>query len=964
MKDKDYPGKILHGEEYSHALKDHVARNISRLSDFEKTLVPVIPYVSAWRDQENSMWYEFAGKRFSDLMRCAEADLAEVFRKSILERRVYDYQGETHTRVNQQTLRRPELTGFRKGLRKQGEKKGLVEAIYKVQLPNGEAAWLKDQATVTAFRGDRVHVSSGCLTIVTKEMEAEEALRNAQQMLREKARALNLARKVQEENAARLSTAIKQVEAARKEAEKANRAKSEFLAVISHEIRNPMNGIVGTCDLIMADDLSRQQTEYLEIIRSSAFSLLGLINDILDFSKIEAGKLEFQETPFDIRDVVEEVSDIFLEMITRKNLELIVDIDPKVPHQVIADPMRLRQVLVNLTSNALKFTRQGEIIIRVEPIRSEDSVVELGFRVTDTGIGIAPEHFDRLFESFTQINGTVTREYGGTGLGLAICRQIVEMMNGAIGVDSHPGEGSTFYFHVPLKYEKNPEKNRTHPSVFFDSRQALIAVKNRSGRRSLARLLESWGFLVTACGAASSALEEISEPNGSKSYSLVMMDMGMPDTGDPALFHPLKTRIGSVDLAIALTRMGRNDDLKRSGDLGFTRSLTKPVKQSVLRDLLQNEFLHTGVSKPESPATGTGDSSFPSLRILLVEDNAINRKIGSEMLGMAGVAVDTARNGLEAIEKVRKNAYAAVLIDIQMPHLDGIEASRIIRQQCSGARLPIIAMSAHAKADNWKACLEAGIDDYILKPISRNVLFTALKNQIGPGFELPVPEPAASVEQGQTPAGPGAGTMNLPGLDIRDGLERLGGAVDIYAEILSDFCRTYAGFHQEMKALISGSAFNQAADLSHSLKGAAGNVSAMALFESVKALEQACRQKRDREARSLLKQVQSAYETVCRSAEQFSARIETPDHQKEKKASAPAPDAPNAKIEALARSLMDSLDQCDPVLSETLVRKMKLQIQDLWKKEMDLLTDAVKNYQFDDAKEFVTILVEKAGGEK
>jgi len=963
MKDKDYPGKILHGD-YSHALKAYVARKISRLSDFEKTLIPVIPYVSAWRDQENSMWYEFAGKRFSDLMSCSAADLAEVFRKCILERRVYDYKGETHTRVNQQTLRRPELTGFRKGLREQGEKKGQVEAIYKVQLPNGEVAWLKDQATVTAFTEDRVHVSSGCLTIVTKEMEAEEGLRKAQQMLREKARALNLAKKVQEENAARLSSAIKQVEAARREAEKANKAKSEFLAVISHEIRNPMNGIVGTCDLIMADDLSRQQTEYLEIIRSSAFSLLGLINDILDFSKIEAGKLEFQETPFDVRDVVEEVSDIFLEMITRKNLELIVDIDPKVPCQVIADPMRLRQVLVNLTSNALKFTRQGEIIIRVEPIRREDSVVELGFRVTDTGIGIAPEHLDQVFESFTQINGGVTREYGGTGLGLAICRQIVEMMDGAIGVDSRPGEGSTFYFQVPLKYEKSPEKDRTRSPLFFESRQALIAVKNRSGRKSLTRLLESWGFCVTACGSASRVVEEISEPDSSKSYSLVMMDMGMPDISDPALFHPLKTRLGSAGLAIALTRMGRNDDLNRSGDLGFTRSLTKPVKQSVLRDLLHQRFHHAGASKPESPATDTSDSSFHSPRILLVEDNAINRKIGSEMLGMAGVAVDTARNGLEAIEKVRKNAYAAVLIDIQMPHLDGIEASRIIRQQYSRTRLPIIAMSAHAKADNWKACLEAGINDYILKPISRNVLFTALKNQIGPELELPVPEPAASVEQGQTQADTGAGTMTLPGLDIKDGLDRLSGAVDIYAEILSDFCRTYAGFHQEMKALISGAAFNRAADLSHSLKGAAGNVSAMALFESVKALEQACRQKRDRDARSLLGQVQSAYETVCRSAEQFCSRIETPDNREKRKSSVPASDAQDAELEVLARSLMDSLDQCDPVLSETLVRKMKSQIQGLWIKEMDLLTDAVKNYQFDDAKEFVTILVEKAGDRK
>ncbi|MCA1787601.1 MAG: hypothetical protein LC657_16635, partial [Desulfobacteraceae bacterium] len=420
---------------------------------------------------------------------CPATELADIFRKCIVERRVYE------------------------GLQASGPSapadagEGLVSAVYKVQLPDGEVVWLKDQAVVTAFAQNRVHVSSGCLTIVTREMEAEEALENTRHMLREKARDLNLARKIQKENAARLAGAVKQVDAARKEAEKANKAKSEFLAVISHEIRNPMNGIVGTCDLIMAEDLTRQQAEYLEIFRSSALSLLGLINDILDFSKIEAGKLEFQEIPFDIRDVVEEVSDIFLEMITRKHLELVVDIDPQVPDHVIADPARLRQVLINLISNALKFTRQGEIIIRVEPVQRETGVMELGFRVTDTGIGIASEHFDYLFESFTQINNMETHEYGGTGLGLAICRQIVEMMNGTMGVDSYPGQGSTFYFKVPVRFKENFQADVV-------SGRALVAMENQSGRKALARLLGSWGMGVTACGSVSSAVDRFFEARG------------------------------------------------------------------------------------------------------------------------------------------------------------------------------------------------------------------------------------------------------------------------------------------------------------------------------------------------------------------------------------------------------------------------------------------------------------------
>ena len=961
MENRDYPGKILHGN-YSHALKKHITEHIHQLAAFEKTAIPVIPYVSAWQEQENAMWYEFADRRFLDLMGCPPESLADVFRQCIMERRVYDYQGESHTRINQQTLRQPELTGFRKGLREQGEKKGHVEAIYKVQISGGEVVWLKDQATVMAFKQDRVHVSSGCLTLVTKEMEAEEALKKAQHLLREKARALNLAKKIQEENAARLSSAIKQVEAARKEAEKANKAKSEFLAVISHEIRNPMNGIVGTCDLIMADDLSRQQTEYLEIIRSSAFSLLGLINDILDFSKIEAGKLEFQEVPFDVRDVVEEVSDIFLEMITRKNLELIVDIDPEVPEQVIADPMRLRQVLINLTSNALKFTPQGEIIIRVEPLRNENSKIELGFRVTDTGIGIASEHFEHLFESFTQINGADTREYGGTGLGLAICRQIVEMMNGSIGVDSDPGQGSSFYFNVPLALADNPVKDRTRTARSMASRHALIAVSNRSGRQALAQLLESWGCQVTACGSASRAVNLFFKPPRSESYSFLMLDMGLKDIMEPGLFDRLKTMVESIDLAIALIRMGISDDLERSDQLGIARSLSKPVKQSMLKQLLLDTFGHAGPATPRSRARKNDDPSFSNTRILLVEDNPINLKIGSEMIRMAGVSVDTAQNGLEAIEKVQKNQYAAVLIDIQMPHLDGIEASRIIRQQFSRTRLPIIAMSAHAKADNWKACLEAGINDYVLKPISRNVLFTALKNQIGPGHKLLMPD--SEFRAGRTSIRSKARMEALPGLDIRDGLERLGGEAPVYAEILADFCQTYAGFQQEMKPLIKGGSFTRAADLSHSLKGASGNVSATVLFDSVKALEQACRQKNESKALSLLALVQSAYETVCESAKQFCGQIESLTSFEKKAPSTSALDTDDKTVETLTRSLMDSIDQCDPVLSDTLIRQLAPIFKETWKNEMDQLIDAVKNYRFEDARKFVTTLIQKAGGGK
>jgi two-component system, sensor histidine kinase and response regulator len=954
MKTKDYHGKILHGN-YSHALKMYVAENISRLADFEKTGVPAIPYLSAWHREQNTMWYEFAGIRFCELMACPASEVAEVFRESILEHRIYDYQGENQTRINPRTLRQSELTVSRKSLRAQGEKRGLVEAIYKVRLADGTMVWLKDQARVAAFNEDQVHISSGCLTHVTKEMETEEALIRTQKMLEEKARALSLARKVQEENAARLSSAIEQTEAARKEAEKANKAKNEFLAVISHEIRNPMNGIVGTCDLIMADDLSNPQKEYLEIIRNSAFSLLGLINDILDFSKIEAGRLEFQEICFDVRDVIEEVSDIFLEMISRKNLEFIVDVDPDVPARVMADPMRLRQVLINLTSNALKFTSQGEIVIRVEQTRREKEMAELVFRVMDTGIGIAAEHFDRLFESFTQINDGRHTEFGGTGLGLAICRQIVEMMNGTIGVDSLPGQGSTFHFKVSFKCVDPPPEKGTEISAGFTLSHALVVLENRSGLSALDQVLKSWGFQVTAYTAGLDAAD-LHDTKISR-FDLVILDMGFKGLEDETIFEKLKSMTSSAGLAVALIRMGRNDDLVRAREMGLPASLTKPVKPSLLLNLIKEKCGTAIETKNHSLEKKQGsDKLFSNTRVLLVEDNTINLKIGFEMLRMAGLDVDTAGNGIEAIEKVQTTRYAALLIDIQMPHLNGIEASRIIRHQFSKTRLPIIAMSAHTKSDHWQACQDAGINDYILKPVSRNVLFTVLKKQLKmSGRSMPVPEPVLQ-KDGETDWSSPDVKM-LPGLNIKEGIERLGGAVPIYAEILNDFCNAYADFDVKLEIFLARSDFKGAAGLSHSLKGASGNVSALSLFESAKALENACRQKQNHEIPRLLNLVQSDYETVCRSARMFIERVRSEKSHKMKKT--PVLPAEPMELKTLTQSLASSLEQCDPVESETLVQKMKPLADRAWHKEMDLLIQAVKSYQFEDANYYLKTILEK-----
>jgi len=955
-KNGDYHGKILKGN-YSEPLKLYISDNISRFKAFEEAMTLAIPYLSAWQEEENDIWYEFAGKRFIDLMGCASFDMPETFRKSILERRVYTYQEKQNGRINTQILKQLELTDSREGLRQEGEEKGFIEVVYKVLLPDNSIVWLKDQATVEAFKEDKIHISSGCLTIVTKEMETEEELLKTQKILRERTRALKAAKKIQEENTTRLSSAIEQIEAARNEAEKANKAKSEFLAVISHEIRNPMNGIIGTCDLIMADELSRRQNEYLGIIKSSAISLIGLINDILDFSKIEAGKLEFQDISFDLWNMIEDVSDIFLELMSKKNLELVVDIDPNVPIRLVSDPMRLRQVIINLLSNALKFTNHGEIIIGVEPISLKKSHAELLFYVRDTGIGIAQEHIDNLFDSFTQVNIPVNREYGGTGLGLAISRQIIDMMGGSIWVESVPGQGSTFYFKALFKYASlEPEDRRPHVPEVFNQCNALIAEPNESTRRVLQRLLLSWGFTVTACSSGQQAIQEIDMKSTSDKFELIIMDMGLADLDNEGVTNQLKSIVLSSPRVIAITNMGREDNVRRAIEIGIDKCFSKPVKQSLLLRTIRNDFGYSNTKDEiKDIATATG-KDFSDTRILLVEDNAVNRKIGSKMIRMLGIDVDTAQNGMEAVEKVQHTSYSAMLIDIQMPHLDGIEASRIIRRQFSRDQLPIIAMSAHDKSAKWEECMEADINDYILKPISKDTMLTVLKKHLTPSHEYQSFAPAHQ-DFGESEI-KYSDIKGLPGLDIREGVERLGGDWDVFADILKEFCNDYAGFQKTLEHHLSNGDYKDAATLAHSIKGAAGNVSANGLFEAARSLEKACWDQREDEIRKLLDPIESAYYQVCDSAEQFFIRMKQKKNQTQEKGPVNQTAVSVKDLLSRMKSLMTSLDKFDPVMSESLVMDIEPLVDAAIKDEMDHLVQNVRNYQFDIARKTLETIME------
>ncbi|MFW5837119.1 MAG: response regulator [Desulfovibrionaceae bacterium] len=627
-----------------------------------------------------------------------------------------------------------------------------------------------------------------------------------------------------------------QLSSAKAVAEEANRHKSEFLANMSHEIRTPMNAIIGMSDLTLVTKLDRKQREYVSIIRSSARSLLALINDILDFSKIEAGRMELESVPFTLRDVLEEVSDMFLEKVAEKELELVVDLAPDAPRRVVSDPLRLRQVLVNLTANAFKFTERGEVAIRVRVLERRGGEAVLEFTVQDTGVGIQEEAQKKLFQAFTQADGSTTRKYGGTGLGLAICRRIVRLMGGEIRVESEPGRGSAFIF--TLRAPVGPDTADHHLTLPSDLRgmRVLAVDYNAASRLVMERILCSFGFRAGQAESAEEGLRllEAARAEGDP-VKLVVMDWRLPIMDGIEATEEVGRRWGEeAPRVIMLTAYGRESEMVRARRAGVDSFLIKPVKQSLLFDTIMEIFGRAPVGR--RPALDEAvEAGLQGMRVLLVEDNAVNRRVAMEILTSAGVEAACAVNGREAVERLRREACHVVLMDVQMPEMDGYAATRAIRTELGLADLPIIAMTAHAMQGDRQRCLEAGMNDYAPKPIDRKELFAALRRNAR-NF---VPAPQAQPDPAHSQQGPGAAPA-IPGLDTADGLKRLGGSVKLYLDIIRDFLAVNADFPEKLQAALDQGDAREAVRLAHSLKGAAGNIAAGELAERARELEAAC----------------------------------------------------------------------------------------------------------------------------
>jgi PAS domain S-box-containing protein len=821
--------------------------------------------------------------------------------------------------------------------------------------------WILMQARTLRDPKGEIAYFEGFMQDISKRKEAQEALEKSYQELEKRV----------EERTRELRRANAELKKAKEAADEATRAKSDFLANMSHEIRTPMNGVIAATELVLSEKLSSSARHYLKIIHTSAYSLLEIINDILDFSKIEAGKLELENRPFRLNEVVDRVVDMFINKAVEKHIELLVDIDIDIPYDLIGDPLRVKQVLMNLVSNAVKFTPQGGVIlIGVTFIEASDRKVVFQFAVKDTGVGIAAEYLPHLFDAFTQADVSTTREYGGTGLGLCISKQLVSMMGGDIWVNSELEKGSEFSFTIPFQRQPSIEKRKLVPPPDIQGLNVLVVDDCPDSRSIMRKILESFHYKVETVASGSKAVKRLrNHLTRAEPVDLVMLDWLMPKMDGIETARIIREELQLTLPIILMTAFGKEAEKQAAENTGINGFLIKPIYASTLFDAIMDAFGKKRVTSEKGRSEITTQASLyrkklKGYHVLVAEDNLTNQEIARAILENAGIGVDIVSNGEEAVEAIRKKAYNAVFMDIQMPRMDGYQATRIIRKKPEFQSLPIIAMTAHAMKGDREKCLDAGMNDYVSKPIDQNRLFQKLWNLTKDQKKRPekTVEAAESSKRAETipaaEAKPAAQTFppelqgDFPGINIEQTLKLLNISPHAYLRILKGFYRNNVDTMKLIRRAFKKENREKLLQLAHSLKGSAGNIGAEALSDASFALEKACRsEQKEQPSEVLLDKLEKALNLVLDSlkplvaasssgeAAERNAAETTPKADKEKQVDA-------AQVKPLITQFIAALEAADPEKIEDFFNVIKKLLPENISLDIEKY---IENYDYDEA---------------